>query len=93
MPLLKNDYLRFDETDVKLMQDMLKRFSDFHKGTGLPDASSSYGAYLPVFAISLLASQESVDRLSRIVVALTVVIALFTVVLAVLTFILVRVKL
>ena len=75
MGLIGKRYLGFDEEDVQLMKDMMKRFHEFHKGTGTPDYSGTYAGYLPVFAIALLAAQESVDRLSNKLLKLTWVIA------------------
>ena len=88
MPLLSKDYLRFDKEDVKLMQDMMKQFYDFHEGAEMPDFSDAYVGYLPVFAIALLASQQSVDKLTKELIWLTRLIAVFTIVLAILTLIL-----
>jgi hypothetical protein len=85
MPLLQKDYLRFDEGDVKLMQDMMKRFHEMHQGTGMPDYSSVYVGYLPVFAIALLASQEFVEKLTQKLVWLTWILVLLTIVVAGLT--------
>ncbi len=70
------------------MQTMMKQFDDLHAGTGMPDYSNVYVGYLPVFAIALLSSQESVDRLTKELVWLTRVIVLFTIVLTALTLVL-----
>ncbi len=88
MSLLSKNYLRFDIEDVELMKAMMKQFYEFHRGASMPDYSTSYVGYLPVFAIALLASQESVDKLTRELVWLTRVIAFFTVVLVTLTLVL-----
>ncbi len=88
MPMLSKNYLRFDKEDVKLMQTLMKQFNDFHQGTGMPDSSDIYVGYLPVFAIALLTSQESVDKLTKELVWLTRVIAFFTIVLTALTLVL-----
>ncbi len=88
MPLLSKNYLRFDKEDVELMKTMMKQFDDFHQGAGMPDYSNNYVGYLPIFAIALLSSQESVDKLTKELVWLTRVIAVFTVVLTVLTLVL-----
>ena len=85
MPLLSKDYLGFDKEDVQLMQDMMKKFHEMHRGTGMPDYSSVYTAYLPVFAIALLAAQNTVDRLTKELVWLTRGLVFLTVVLIVLT--------
>ena len=85
MVLLNKDYLRFTEDDVQLMQNMMKKFHEFHKNVGMPDFSSSYVGYLPVFAIALLASQESVDKLTKKLVRLTWAIIILTVFIAALT--------
>jgi hypothetical protein len=76
MSLLSKKYLSFDKDDVKLMQTMMKQFHDMHSSTGMPDYSSMYAGYLPIFAIALLASQESVEKLTKILIFLTVVLAL-----------------
>ena len=47
------------------MQKMLEKFHEMHKGTGMPDYATNYVGYLPVFAIVLLASQESLDKLTK----------------------------
>ena len=88
MPLLNKKYLGFDEEDVQLMQDMMKKFHELHCGTGMPDFSNIYTAYLPVFAIALLAAQNTVDRLTKELVWLTRVLVFLTVVLTILTAIL-----
>jgi hypothetical protein len=84
MPLLSKKYLGFDKDDVRLMQTMMKQFHDMHSGTGMPDYSSMYAGYLPGFAIALLASQESVERLTKKLVCLTWVVVFLTVALALL---------
>ena len=88
MALLNKKYLQFDKDDVKLMQTMLRRFHEMHQNTGMPDYSNTFVGYLPVFAISLLAAQESVDKLTRKLVWLTRMLALFTIVLVGLTLVL-----
>ena len=89
MALLRSkNYLRFDKDDVKLMQTMLKQFHEFHKGTGVPDYAINYAAYLPVFAIALLASQETVEKLTKKLVWLTWAIAFITIVIVALTLVL-----
>lgn len=88
MPLLDKKYLVFDEEDVKLMKEMMLKFHEFHRGAGMPDYSTNYVGYLPVFTIALLASQESIERLTKKLVQLTGVMAIFTLVLIVLTFVL-----
>ena len=85
MALLGTNYSRFDEGDVQMMKNMMKRFHELHKGSGMPDFSQNYVAYLPIFAIALLASQEAVDKLSRKLRGLTWIIAGLTVLLAILT--------
>ena len=51
MGLISKRYLGFDKEDVQQMKNMMKRFYEFHKGTGMPDYSNAYVGYLPVFAI------------------------------------------
>jgi hypothetical protein len=83
MPFLNKRYQRFDKDDVRLMIDMMKKFHELHGETGMPDYSNTYVAYLPVFAIALLASQESVERLTKVLIAFTVVISVLTLILAI----------
>lgn len=78
-----DELLEFDKDDVRLMVRMLGRFHEFHKGAGLPDWSESYGAYLPVFAISMPFSQKKVERLTQVLIALTGALVLLTIVLAI----------
>ena len=89
MPLISKRYLNFDESDVHLMKEMLDKFHELHKGAAVPDYSNNYVSYLPVFSIALLASQEVMERLTRKLIWLTVVIAVLTLVLAALTIVLV----
>jgi hypothetical protein len=90
MSLLDKKYLSFDEGDVKLMQDMMKKFYEFHKNSEMPDYSSSYVGYLPVFTIALLSSQDSIDRLTKELVWLSRLMAFLTFVLVLLTFVLLK---
>jgi len=85
MSILNNKYAKFDSEDVRLMQKMMREFSEMHKGTGMPDYSNAYVGYLPVFAIALLASQDSVERLTKKLVVLTWAIAALTLTMASLT--------
>lgn len=84
MSLLNKDY-PFDKNDVKLLQAMMARFHEMHQGTGMPDYSNMYVGYLPVFAISLLASQEAVEKLTKKLIRLTWVLVFLTFVIAGLT--------
>jgi len=81
MPILNKRYLCFDNEDVKLMQEMMKKFHELHQGTGMPDYSNIYSGYLPVFAIALLVSQEAISRLTNKLVWFTIVLAVLTAVL------------
>ena len=85
MSILNKKYSAFDLEDVRLMQKMMADFSEMHKGTDMPDYSNAYAGYLPVFAIALLASQDSVERLTKRLVVLTWVIAALTLIMAALT--------
>ena len=86
--MLGKELLEFSKEDVRLMQQMLARFHEFHEGTGLPDWSESYAAYLPVFAISMLASQKRMEKLTRVLIGLTLVLLVLTIVLAFQSFLL-----
>lgn len=85
MGLIGKRCLEFNEDDVQLMKEMMRKFHELHKGAGMPDYSGIYVGYLPVFTIALLASQESVNRLSNKLLKLTWVIASLTVLLTALT--------
>jgi hypothetical protein len=89
MGLLKSDYERFNKDDVEMMKNMMVQFMKFHGGAALPDYSVNYAGYLPVFAIALLSSQESVDRLTKRLTWLTVILVVLTMSLAGLTLMLV----
>ncbi len=54
MSLLKREYLNFDKDDVKLLQNMMKKFYETHQGAGMPDYSPNFIGYLPVATITLL---------------------------------------
>lgn len=60
---------------------MLKKFSELHRGAGVPPYSANYAAYLPVFAIALLVSQQETAKLSKRLEWLTWALVLLTVVL------------
>lgn len=81
--MLGDELLRFSQGDVRLMQQMLERFHEFHEGRGLPDWSESYGAYLPVFALSMLFSQKRIERLTQVLIVLTGALVFLIVVLAI----------
>jgi amino acid transporter len=85
MSILGKHYLKFDQEDVRLMQDMMKKFHELHQSTGMPDFSINYAGYLPVFTIALLSSQESVERLTKRLVFLTWMLATLTIIVTVLT--------
>ena len=85
MSILNQNILRFTEEDVKLMKEMMKKFYEFHHGAEMPDWSTNYSGYLPVFAIALLAAQESMDKLTNKLIRLTWVISFLTLLLVILT--------
>jgi hypothetical protein len=89
MSILDKKFLRFDEEDVKIMKEMMKRFYEFHHGAEMPDWSTNFAGYLPVFAIALLVSQESVDKLTKRLIVLTWILAILTLILVALTSVLV----
>lgn len=81
MLLVSKKYLNFDSKDVQLMKDMMKKFHELHRGTGMPDFSINYAGYLPVFALSLLAAQNTIDKLTKGLFSLTFVLTILTCVL------------
>ncbi len=85
MSKLNRDHLEFDEDDVHLMKEMLKKFHDLHGGAETPDWSRNYVAYLPVFAISMLSAQQTIDQLTKQLVWLTRALVFLTLVLVLLT--------
>lgn len=89
MSLINKEYLNFDNEDVRLMKDMMKKFHEMHSGTGMPDFSINYAGYLPVFALSLLAAQNTIDKLTKKLVWLTGGLFFLTFVLMVLTCVLI----
>ncbi len=88
MAILNQNILRFTEEDVKLMKEMMKKFYEFHHGAEMPDWSTNYAGYLPVFAIALLAAQESMDKLTNKLIQLTWVMAFLTLLLVILSVVL-----
>ncbi len=84
MSALNKEMLAFDRDDVKTMQQMLKKFDEFHQGTGLPDYSTNHGAYLPVFAIALLISQKAIEKFGSRLDKLTWALVLLTALMAIL---------
>lgn len=78
MSVLSEEVLDFDQNDVRTMIEMLKKFDRFHKGTGFPDYSEGYVAYLPVFAVALLQSQNKIEKLSSRIERLTWALVLLT---------------
>ena len=61
MGLLNEKLSQFSQDDVALMDEMLKRFHELRGAAGFPDFSNLYVAYLPVFAIAMLASQQAAE--------------------------------
>lgn len=79
MSMLDQKSFDFDENDVQLMKHMLRKFNELHEGAGVPDYSTHYTAYLPVFAIALLISQQETARLSKRLERLTWALVFLTV--------------
>jgi hypothetical protein len=88
MSILDKKLLLFTEEDVRLMKEMMKKFYEYHHGAEMPDWSSNYAGYIPVFAIALLTTQVSMDKLTTKLIKLTWVIAALTSILVLLTIIL-----
>jgi len=68
----------FNEHDVKAMDEALRKFADYKKHSGVPDYSPNFVAYTPVLSFALLKSQAAVEKLTRVLIALTFVLAAFT---------------
>ncbi len=77
MSKITKSLAEFDESDVKAMDGAIKKFDDFKKEarTGLPDYSPSFVAYTPILSLALLKSQATIEKLTRWIIALTVVLA------------------
>ncbi|MEX2161069.1 MAG: hypothetical protein WD751_04060 [Anaerolineales bacterium] len=84
MSLVEED-ISFGKDDVDIMKRMLSKFHDYHQGSGLPDWSSNYVAYLPVFSIALLISQQKAERTNKILIRLTWALVFLTIVIAFMT--------
>lgn len=78
MTILTKKLTEFDKEDVKLLDEMLRKFHEYKKGSGLPDYSSSYIAYFPVLALALLKSQDRLEKLTLVLVGLTIILAILT---------------
>ena len=80
MSKLTKSLATFDENDMRAMDEALKKFADYKKAskTGLPDFSPQFGAYIPILSFALFAllkSQAAMEKLTRWIVWLTVVLA------------------
>jgi hypothetical protein len=78
MAIISKRSSRFNKEDVRLMDDMLKRFYELKGKSGVPDYSPNYVAYIPVLALALLWSQNRVERLTWVLIGLTVLLAFLT---------------
>ena len=61
----------FDENDVRALDEALRKFANYKKGSGLPDYSPGFAAYTPVLSFALLKSQAAVEKLTRGLMVLT----------------------
>lgn len=78
MSTLDKRHLEFDRDDVQLMSDTLEKFDKLHPKTGGPSWGDRYVTYLPVYALAMLKSQQSVERLTKVLIVLTAVLLLLT---------------
>jgi hypothetical protein len=78
MPILSRKLTQFDKEDVELLDKMLAKFATYKKGSGVPDHSPNYVAYFPVLAIAFLKSQQRLEKLTWVLIGLTVVLAIVT---------------
>jgi len=76
MAILGRKVVEFDKADVKLLDEMLKRFYELKGSSGVPDYSPNYVAYLPVLALALLWSNKRLEKLTYTLIGLTVVLAI-----------------
>ena len=75
MSKLANDLAQFDKNDVKAMDEARAKFDNFKKEnkSGLPDYSPGFVAYTPILSFALLKSQAAMEKLTRWIIVLTVV--------------------
>lgn len=78
MSLFIKGLSEFNGDDVKAMDEALRKFADYKKNSGLPDYSPGFVAYTPILSFALLKSQAVVERLTKILVYLTIVLAVLS---------------
>ena len=76
MAILSRRATEFGDEDVKLLDEMLKKFYELKGSSGLPDYSPNYVAYTPVLALALLGSQKRLERLTWVLAGLTITLAI-----------------
>ena len=68
----------FNKHDVKAMDEALRKFANYKTHSGVPDYTPNFVAYIPVLSFALLKSQAAVEKLTRVLIALTFVLAALT---------------
>ena len=61
----------FDKDDVKALDEAAEKFSNYEKDSGLP----ALRAYSHILIFALLRSQAAIDKLTRVLIALTIILA------------------
>ena len=82
MSIITKELSEFTENDIEALDNALRKFADYkkQKSTGLPDFSTNFVAYTPVLSFALLKSQAAIEKLTRMVIFLTVVLVVLAIV-------------
>jgi hypothetical protein len=75
----------FNEHDVQAMDEALQKFFECRKHSGAGEHSPQLWAYTPILSFALLRSQAAVEKLTRVLIALTCVLASLAIIQVVLT--------
>ena len=80
MGIINEKVVDVTKEDVKILDDMLKKFYQLKGRPDFPAQSANYVAYLPVFALAFLGSQRRLERLTKVLLAFAIVLLVFTLV-------------
>ena len=76
MVILRKKQIPFDRNDVKWLDSMMEKFVEWKGKSGMPDYSPTYVGYTPVLALALLRSEQRLESLTWVLVALTCILGL-----------------
>ncbi len=67
--------------DIEALDTALKKIAEYKKHSGMPDYSSSWVAYVLPLTLALIKSDKTLNRLTWVLIALTLVLVIETAIL------------